>query len=162
MVNSTTKAAEVQEEKQEGIVLKVRRELIENAKTKAGEDMYAYVMSEIFKVNGQDREFRAEFTTKGTDFGGYDMLDIIFMISDEAYLSVKEEFMTNETTGETVPYMVYEIWNQDDEGVTYSYKIKPARDSDKAKLNVIIQKKTLALQNAKNKAVSAGTEGGKQ
>lgn len=156
--NAKANVADTQEE----VVLKVKRELIPDAKTKAGEDMYAYVIKEIFKVNGQDREFRAEFTTKGTDFGGYDMLDIIFMISDEAYLSVKEDFMTNETTGETISFSVYEIWNEDEDGVVYSYKVKPARDSDKAKLNVIIQKKTLALQNAKNKAASAGTEGGKQ
>ena len=157
--NAKANVADTQEE----VVLKVKRELIPDAKTKAGEDMYAYVIKEIFKVNGQDREFRAEFTTKGTDFGGYDMLDIIFMISDEAYLSVKEDFMTNESTGETIPYTIYEIWNEDEDGVVYSYKIKPARDSDKAKLSVIIQKKTLAMQKANNKAaVAAGTEGNKQ
>ena len=158
MANTKANTNEIQEE----IILKVKRELIEDAKTKAGEDMYSYVMREIFKVNGQDREFRAEFTTKGTDFGGYDMLDIIFMVSDEAFLTVREEYMTNEKTGEAVPYSVYEIWNEDDDGVNYAYKVKPSRDSDKAKLNVIIQKKQLALQNAKNKASVTSTEGGKQ
>ena len=159
MANTKANTNEIQE----GIILKVKRELIEDAKTKAGEDMYSYVMREMFKVNGQDREFRAEFTTKGTDFGGYDMLDIIFMVSDEAYLTVREEYMTNEKTGEAVPYSVYEIWNKDEDGVIYAYKVKPSRDSDKAKLNVIIQKKQLALQNAKNKAaVATSTEGGKQ
>ena len=116
------------------IELKVVRELLDS-KTKSGEDMYCYILRENVTVNGKSREIRADFAAK--DLGGYDMLDIIFMISDEAYLSMREEFMTNENTGETTPYTVYEIWNQDEEGTIYTYKVKPMRESDKAKLNVI-------------------------
>lgn len=133
------------------IELKVVRELLDS-KTKSGEDMYCYILRENVTVNGKSREIRADFAAK--DLGGYDMLDIIFMISDEAYLSMREEFMTNENTGETTPYTVYEIWNQDEEGTIYTYKVKPMRESDKAKLNVIVQKKALALEKLKGNASS--------
>lgn len=156
----TEKAAETKAINVDEVILKVKRELIQDAKTKSGDDMYAYVIREVFKVQGQEREFRAEFTTKGTDFGGYDMLDIIFMVSDEAYLRITEDVMVNTETGESIPFKTYEIFNEDDDGVVYAYKVKPSRDSDKAKLDVIIQKKRLAMQKANTKAAAA--EPGKQ
>ena len=121
--------------------LKVTRELLD-AKTKSGDDMYGYVLKEKIVVNGQEREIRVDFAAK--DIGGYDMLDIIFMTGEEAFLSVREEFMTDDKTGEVTPYMVYEIWNEDDDGIPYVYKVKPMRESDKAKLNVVLHKRALA------------------
>ena len=134
-----------QEEVQGALELKVVRELLD-AKTKSGDDMYGYVLREKITVNGKEREIRVDFAAK--DIGGYDMLDIIFMTGDEAYLSVREEVMTNENTGEVTPYMVYEIWNEDEDGIPYVYKVKPMRESDKAKLNVILQKRALAYERA--------------
>ena len=125
--------------------LKVTRELLD-AKTKSGDDMYGYVLKEKIVVNGQEREIRVDFAAK--DIGGYDMLDIIFMTGEEAFLSVREEFMTDDKTGEVTPYMVYEIWNEDDDGIPYVYKVKPMRESDKAKLNVVLQKRALAFERA--------------
>ena len=129
--------------------LKVTRELID-AKTSAGNDMYAYFVRKEISVNGVKRELKAEMSVKSTansvDYGGYEMLDIIFMMSDDAHLSIVEDTITNEKTGEVVPFTTYEIWNQDDEGTVYSYKIKPQRESDKAKLNVIIQKRIRELE----------------
>ena len=125
--------------------LKVTRELLD-AKTKSGEDMYGYVLREKITVNGREREIRVDFAAK--DVGGYDMLDIIFMTGEEAFLSVREEHMTDEKTGEVTDYMVYEIWNEDEDGIPYVYKVKPMRESDKAKLNVILQKRALAYERA--------------
>ena len=125
--------------------LKVTRELLD-AKTKSGDDMYGYVLKEKIVVNGQEREIRVDFAAK--DIGGYEMLDIIFMTGEEAFLSVREEFMTDDKTGEVTPYMVYEIWNEDDDGIPYVYKVKPMRESDKAKLNVVLQKRALAYERA--------------
>ena len=150
----TEKTSDVSVANEGVLILKVKRELIQDAKTKSGEDMYSYMLREIFKVNGQDREFLVEFTTKGTDFGGYDMLDIIFMLSDEANLRVIDDVMVNTETGETVPFTTYEVYNVDEDGVEYSYKVKPNRESDKAKLNVVIQKKRLALERAKAQPVA--------
>ena len=129
--------------------LKVVRELLD-AKTKDGGDMYCYILREVIKVPTPDgikeREIRVDFAAK--DLGGYDMLDIIFMTGDEAFLSVRQEHMTDEKTGEVTDYMVYEIWNEDEDGIPYVYKVKPMRESDKAKLNVILQKRALACERA--------------
>ncbi|MBR2343143.1 MAG: hypothetical protein IKA64_02710 [Clostridia bacterium] len=130
-----------QEEKM--LELKVTRELLD-AKTKSGDDMYGYVLRENIVVNGREREIRVDFAAK--DIGGYDMLDIIFMTGDEAFLSVREEHMTDDVTKEVTTYMVYEIWNEDEDGIPYVYKVKPMRESDKAKLNVILQKRALAYE----------------
>lgn len=132
--------------------LKVTRELLD-AKTKSGDDMYGYVLKEKIVVNGQEREIRVDFAAK--DIGGYDMLDIIFMTGEEAFLSVREEFMTDDKTGEVTPYMVYEIWNEDDDGIPYVYKVKPMRESDKAKLNVVLQKRALAYERMQQAAEAA-------
>ena len=129
--------------------LKVTRELLD-AKTKSGDDMYGYVLKEKIVVNGQEREIRVDFAAK--DIGGYDMLDIIFMTGEEAFLSVREEYMTDDKTGEVTPYMVYEIWNEDDDGIPYVYKVKPMRESDKAKLNVVLQKRALAFEKMQQAA----------
>lgn len=139
------------EKKQEQAImeLKVTRELLD-AKTKSGDDMYGYVLKEEIVVNGQKREIRVDFAAK--DVGGYDMLDIIFMTGEEAFLSVREEFMTDDKTGEVTPYMVYEIWNEDDDGIPYVYKVKPMRESDKAKLNVVLQKRALAFERLQKEA----------
>ena len=132
--------------------LKVTRELLD-AKTKSGEDMYGYVLREKIVVNGREREIRVDFAAK--DVGGYDMLDIIFMTGEEAFLSVRQEHMTDEKTGEVTDYMVYEIWNEDEDGIPYVYKVKPMRESDKAKLNVILQKRALAYERAQQAAEAA-------
>ena len=132
--------------------LKVVRELLD-AKTKSGDDMYGYVLREQIMVNGKEREIRVDFAAK--DIGGYDMLDIIFMTGDEAFLSVRQEHMTDEKTGEVTEYMVYEIWNEDEDGIPYVYKVKPMRESDKAKLNVILQKRALAYERAQQSKETA-------
>ena len=138
--------------------LKVTRELLD-AKTKAGEDMYGYVLKEKVVIKGEEREIRVDFAAK--DVGGYDMLDIIFMTGEEAFLSVREEQMIDEKTGVVTPYTVYEIWNEDEDGVAYVYKVKPMRESDKAKLNVILQKRALAYERAQKEGGASGgvTEG---
>ena len=126
--------------------LKVLRELLD-VKNKDGGDMYCYILREKILVNNVEKEIKVDFVAK--DFGGYEMLDIIFMTGEEAFLSVREETMTDEKTGEVTEYSVYEIWNHDDDGIVYSYKVKPSRESDKSKLNVILQKRMLAYERAK-------------
>ena len=135
--------------------LKVTRELLD-AKTKSGEDMYGYVLREIITVNGREREIRVDFAAK--DIGGYDMLDIIFMNGEDAFLSVREESMVDDKTGEVTPYSVYEIWNEDDDGISYVYKVKPMRESDKAKLNVVLQKRALAYDRAVQAAAASARQ----
>ena len=134
--------------------LKVVRELLD-AKTKRGNDMYAYVLRYPIIVNGVKREIRVDFVAK--DIGGYDVLDMIFLFGDEAFLDVREETMFDEDTNEERKYFVYEIWNVDEDAITWSYKVKPARESDKAKLNVILQKRAFALEKAEKAAEADGS-----
>ena len=127
--------------------LKVVRELLD-AKTKSGDEMYGYVLRYNTMVNGKEREIRVDFASQKKDLAGYDMLDMIFMDGDEAFLDIHEEIMTDEKTKEERRYTVHEIWNVDEDGITYSYKVRPMRESDKAKLSIILQKRALALQKA--------------
>lgn len=140
--------------------LKVVRELLNN-KTKSGEDMYCYVIRDYVRIldkktgEVKEREIRVDFAAK--DLGGYDMLDIIFMVDDEAYLSMTDETMVDEVTKKESTYTVYEIWNEDADGTVYTYKVKPMRESDKAKLNAIIQKRIKAYEAADNAKASQKT-----
>lgn len=106
--------------------------------------LYGYVLKDKLIVNGKEREIRIDFAAK--DAGGYEMLDIIFMISDFAYLVMHDETMKDED-GKATQYRVYEIANEDDLGVKYVYKVKPARESDKALLNVLIQQRQIFIEN---------------
>ncbi len=106
--------------------------------------LYGYVLKDKLIVNGKEREIRIDFVAK--DSGGYEMLDIIFMISDYAYLVMHDETM-NDDDGKKTQYRVYEVVNEDDFGVRYTYKVKPARESDKAMLNVLIQQRQIFIEN---------------
>lgn len=130
-------------EQEGGMVIPVTREKLE-ATTASGDVMYSYVVCDILNVNGVERKVKAEFGIKNRDIAGYEMLDIIFMLGDVANLTVSNETMLNDDTGEVIEYTTYEIWNKDaSTGVRYSYKVRPRAESDKAKLNVIIQQRAI-------------------
>ena len=135
----------------EAVVLKVTRELLD-VKTSSGGDMYAYILRETFLIGEVEREVKVDFIVPSVsgvkDMAGYEMLDIIFMFGDDANLSIEEKTRVDQNTGEVVSYNVYEIWNEDKDGITYRYNIQPSRASDKAKLDFILQKKKLALEKA--------------
>jgi len=74
------------------------------------------------------------------------VLDIIFDVKPTAELFMRDEEMTDDS-GRVTKYTVYEVQNVDEDGVVYSYKVKPARESDKALL--------LMLLNTANKGKTA-------
>lgn len=130
----------------------VTRQLLD-VKTGSGEDMYAYFVEDKITVKGVERAFRAEFTVridsnKKADFSGYELMDMIFLGGDVAYLTVSKESMYDENTKRSSEYEIYEIWNVDDDGIDWRYRVRPRADSDKSKLNVIRQRKALKLANA--------------
>ena len=128
---------ETQAQVQENVdKLLVEREVFNS---KDGREMYGYFVRG--KIRGRD--VKVDFNAK--DQGGYEVLDIIFDISPTAQLTMHDEEMTNED-GTKQTYTVYEVSNTDEDGIVYSYKIKPARESDKAYLSVLLQ------QIAKRKA----------
>ncbi len=84
------------------------------------------------------REVQADLMPKNKDFDGYDILDIIFDIAPTAQLSIREE-ESETATGAKTRYKVYEVSNTDEDGITYSYKLKPRAESDKSILGVLLQ-----------------------
>ena len=108
----------------------VERETFVNRKDKR--EMYGYFV----RGQARGREIRADFVAD--DQGGYDVLDMIFSIKDTAELLITENEMTNDD-GTKMAYTTYEVQNVDELGIVYKYKIKPARNSDKSYLNVILQ-----------------------
>lgn len=120
--------------------LMVERETYE---AKNNKEYYGYF------VRGQvrGREVRADLVPKNKDFDGYEILDIIFDIAPTAELTIREETSENEHGGK-VRYTVYEVQNTDEDGILYSYKLKPRAESDKSILNVLLQKAKRAEERA--------------
>lgn len=120
--------------------LTVERETYE---AKNNKEYYGYF------VRGQvrGREVRADLVPKNKDFDGYEILDIIFDIAPTAELTIREETSENEHGGKT-RYTVYEVQNTDEDGILYSYKLKPRAESDKSILNVLLQKAKRAEERA--------------
>lgn len=99
------------------------------------------------------REVRADLMPKNKDFDGYAILDIIFDIASTAQLSIREE-ESETATGAKTRYKVYEVSNTDEDGITYSYKLKPRAESDKSVLGVLLQ----IAENAEKRAKEVKTE----
>ena len=76
------------------------------------------------------------------DKGGYEPLDIVFDVNPTAELIMSEDEMINDN-GKTTKYTTYKVKNVDEFGVVYECSIKPARDSDKALLSMLLN--TLGL-----------------
>lgn len=114
-------------------------------------------------VRGQvrGREVRAELAPKNKDFDGYELLDLIFDIAPTAELYIRDEERETASGSKSV-YTVYEVQNTDEDGILYSYKLKPRAESDKSILNVLLQKAQRAEEQAKagKPREGKGNEGG--
>ena len=95
-------------------------------------EMYGYFVRG--KIRG--REVKVDFNAK--DQGGYETLDLIFDINPKAELLIHDETMTDDK-GNVTKYSVYEVQNVDEFGIVYKYKVKPARESDKTYLDILLQ-----------------------
>ena len=93
------------------------------------------------------REVQVDLVPKKRDFDCYGILDIIFDIAPTAELYVHEEESETATGGKT-RYTVYEVQNTDEDGILYSYKLKPRAESDKSVLNVLLQMAKRAEETA--------------
>ena len=119
----------------------------ETFKAKDKREMYGYFV----RGKARGREIKVDFVAK--DQGGYETLELIFDINPTAELLIREEEMV--TDGVKSAYTVYEVQNVDEDGIVYKYEIKPARKSDVAYLNVILQ--LLERQKAKERAEATNT-----
>lgn len=111
--------------------------------TSEGKEYWGYYVEGtiVRKKNGKrmQKDITVDFVAK--DSGGYEVLDLIFFSSDIAKLVMREGKMTNERTGKVSRYTVYEIQSTDDDGTMFSYKVKPSRESDKALLQMLIDRR---------------------
>ena len=111
--------------------------------TSEGKEYWGYYVERtiVREKNGKrmQKDITVDFVAK--DSGGYEVLDLIFFSSDIAKLVMHEEKMTNERTGKVSRYTVYEIQSTDDDGTMFSYKVKPSRESDKALLQMLIDRR---------------------
>ena len=125
--------------------------------TRDKKEYYNYFMRG--QVRG--REVRAELAPKNKDFDGYELLDLIFDIAPTAELYIRDE-ESETASGSKSVYTVYEVQNTDEDGILYSYKLKPRAESDKSILNVLLQKAQRAEEQAKagKPREGKGNEGG--
>ena len=72
-----------------------------------------------------------------TYFGGYTVLDIVFDDQMEANLVVVPYSMKDDA-GNTISGNTYAVQSVDENGKVYECKIKPARNSDKELLNMLL------------------------
>lgn len=93
----------------------------------------------LFRVKGKvrGRDVRADFNPK--DKGGYGILDIIYEINDKPELIIAEEKM-KDSDGHVTRYKTYTVRAIDEDGQEYSLPLKPARESDKAYLDMMFKK----------------------
>lgn len=118
---------QIVEQEEKGLKLFVEREsFIGND----GKQYWAYVL----KGQVRGRDVKVDFAPK--DKGGYEPLDIVFMVSDKAELIMTTETMTD-ANGKKTSYVSYKVRNSDELG-DLECGVKPSRDSDKALLTMII------------------------
>ncbi|MBQ9482168.1 MAG: hypothetical protein IJU84_08395 [Clostridia bacterium] len=91
-----------------------------------------------YKVKGKVRNKEIVANFVAYDQGGYDILDLIFDISDTAKLVINEGSMTDTETGEVRKFRTYFVQNVDENGLVFSYKVKPNRESDKSAIQFLI------------------------
>ena len=110
-------------------VIMVERETFEkNEKT-----YFSYFIKGV--VRGKDVRVRIV----PPDFGGYNVLDIVFGDENEAELTVAPFEIKDEKGRVTMTGNTYGVKSVDEDGAVYECKIKPFQDSDKALLNMLLR-----------------------
>lgn len=111
--------------------IKVERDTYE----KDGKTYYSY----FIKGNIRGRDIRVLIVPP--DKGGYTVLDIVFGEEMEAALVLNPYEIKDESTGKVIKGNSYAVRTVDEDGEVYECAIKPFRASDKALLNMLLNKK---------------------
>lgn len=119
----------VKEEKKEPVKLFVERESFTGSD---GKEYWSYILKGVIR----GRAIKVDFAPK--DKGGYEPLDILFDVQPKAELIIGEDEMTSES-GKKTKFNTYTLKTVDEDGMDYTCSVKPARDSDKSLLNMIIK-----------------------
>ena len=109
--------------------IKVERETYVSKKT--GKENYAYF------IKGVIRGRNIKLGVVPPDVGGYTVLDIVFDDKMEANLVVTPYAMKDDA-GNTISGNIYSVQSVDEDGKVYECKIKPAKNSDKDLLNMLL------------------------
>lgn len=107
---------------------------------KDGKTYFNYVVIGNIRrtVGGKVMEKSVQVDFQPKDFGGYEVLDLIFFNTETANLVVEPKTMVNDATGEVLHYTDYIVQSTDDDGNVFSYKMKLSRESDKSLLEAIM------------------------
>ena len=111
--------------------IKVERDTYE----KDGKTYYSY----FIKGNIRGRDIRVLIVPP--DKGGYTVLDIVFGEEMEAELVLNPYEIKDESTGKVIKGNSYAVRTVDEDGEVYECAIKPFRATDKALLNMLLNKK---------------------
>lgn len=118
-----------QNNEQTGGVIYVERETYE----KEGKTYFSYFIKG--KVRGQD----VRVQVAPHDFGGYAVLDIVFLGAEKAEL-VKNPFeIKDEKTKRTIKGISFAVRTYDEDGQIYECPVKPLRRSDKTLLDMLLR-----------------------
>ena len=90
-------------------------------------------------IKGVVRGIDARVRIVPPDFGGYNVLDIVFGGEDKAELTVAPFEIKDERGKVTMTGNTYGVKSVDEDGAVYECKIKPFQESDKALLNMLLR-----------------------
>lgn len=127
------------EVKEEGLKLFVEREKFQASN---GQEYWGY----FSRGDVRGRAVKVDFIPK--DKGGYEPLDIVFSIAPKAELIMTEETMVD-SFGSKTKYKTYKVVTRDESG-ELECGVKPARDSDKALLKMLIDQLKANAEKANN------------
>ena len=114
--------------------VKVNKVLVERETyEKNGKEYFAYFVKGIVK----GKEVKAGIMPH--DFGGYSLLDIVFMDAKQVELEARPFEFKDEKTGALISGTSYVVISFDENGEAYECSVKPARQSDKQLLQMILR-----------------------
>lgn len=130
----------------------LRSEFTLKAKDKSDKVCYSYYIDADIRGKSVKINLVPAMKKDSKDTGAYVFLDIVFMKDETANLGLKPYSMTD-AEGEIKEGYSYVVSNYDEEeGINYSYKVKPEKQSDSAFLDVLMKrfwKARKALESSK-------------
>lgn len=100
---------------------------------KNGKQYFSYFV----KGNVRGKDVKA--SVMPLDIGGYTVLDIVFGNEMKADLVLNPYEIKDEKTGSVMSGNTYSVRTVDENGEIYECRIKPAKNSDKSLLNMILR-----------------------
>lgn len=122
--------AEVNPTEEKRIEVLVEREIF---KTKKKKELMGYFIRAT--IRGKD----VKINLAATDVGGYTVLDIVFGEENQLPLTLVPYQIENEETGELIEGYSYKIISYDKDGTSYECKVKPAAQSDRDLLKMLLR-----------------------